>query len=221
MLKLGCFACTSLVVALFSTSALADGLAVATDVPPAPTAAAPAPIAAPVAQPVADTNGKAAEPKVREGVVLGGSAYFMQGVAVDDFESGGYLARAAMELYASIGAGDVSVLLGGTVLGVEAAHFGSRSSLDVPLLVTVGVRSDDYIVAMSGGVSVGSDNSYVDREDAEESLPSPRAEVRAGFRMFEILEITGIVGVERQLYTNRDNTTRLMGGVALGIGGDG
>ncbi|NUP12728.1 MAG: hypothetical protein HOW73_42350 [Polyangiaceae bacterium] len=76
------------------------------------------------------------------------------------------------------------------------------------------------MVATAGGVSLGSDNSYPDIDDAEESLPMPRAEIRAGYRIVNVMEITGFVGAERRLYWNRDNETRMFVGVSFGTGAD-
>lgn len=158
---------------------------------------------------------------VRDKTVLGGSAYVTTGVALDDFRNAGFDLRIALDLYASIGLGDGSLLLGGTVLGAEFTVFENRKSVGIPALFTVGFRDDSWLAAVDGGATLGFDNSYNDFDDAEESLPSPRVQLRAGYRVDNFQEIAGVVGYERQLYANRDGVDRLMIGIAVGIGGDG
>lgn len=183
-----------------------------------PTIAAPSP----VARPFTPNDEAAREPRVREGVDLGGSLYLLSATAIDDFRQAGLLLRPQLELYASFGLGDVSLLLGGTVLGVEGVFSGERQSVAFPALATLGFRSDDYMVMLAGGASLGSDNFYGDDiDDHEVSLPSPRGEVRVGVRFDDFAEIQGIIGVERRLYENRENETRAFLGVSVGFGGDG
>lgn len=162
------------------------------------------------------------ESRAREGVDLGGSLYLLSGTAIDDFRQAGFLLRPELELYASFGLGDVSLLVGGTVLGFEGVFSGARHCIAFPALATVGVRSDEYMVLVAGGASLGNDNYYgEDVVDNEVSLPSPRGEVRVGVRFDDFAEIQGILGVERRLYENRENETRAFFGVSVGFGGDG
>lgn len=195
-------------IALVPGRAFAGGLTVAAE-PPARTAGAQS-----------DSFGGDVEEKPREGVSIAAASYVFCGSAIDDFKQGGFIVRPEVELYAAFGLGDVTLLVGGTVLGVEGTHFDNRDGMSVPVLGTIGVRDDSWHVAAAGGISVATDDSYGDILDEEESSPSPRGEVRAGYRFANFGELTGIVGAERRLWTNREDATRLFFGMAIGIGYD-
>ncbi len=208
-------ACFAVLLAAPATAFAGGTLVVAGD-QPAPQPVRPAPSAL-----SPDTFSEPEAEIEREGVSLGGSFYLFSGAAVDDFQQGGFVIRPELELYASFGLGDVSMILGGTVLGVEATHFSNRDGISIPMLATVGVRDDSWLVALAGGVSVADDDSYGDDiEDDEESMPSPRGEVRVGYRFLNLVELTGIVGAQRRMFTNREDATRLIFGLSIGIGGD-
>lgn len=147
--------------------------------------------------------------------------YLFTGTAIDDLKQGAFMVRPALELYVALGLGDVSLELGGTVLAVEGSLSSVRSSVSIPALLAVTVKDDAWNVGVAGGVSLASDNSYGERVDDEVSLPSPRAELRGGYRIDKIAELTGIVGYERRLYENRENENRLFFGMSIGIGAAG
>jgi hypothetical protein len=171
--------------------------------------------------PPVDTFSEEVEESPREGVSIAGSAYLFSGAAIDDFRQGGFIVRPQLELYAAFGLGEVSLLLGGTVLGIEATHFDNRDGMSIPVLGVIGVRDDTWQVAAAGGISVATDDSYGDDIiDNEESLPSPRGEARFGYRFAEVGELMGIVGAERRMYSNRDDATRFFFGLSIGVGGD-
>ncbi len=129
--------------------------------------------------------------------------------------------RPQIEVYAAFGLGEVSLLLGGTVLGIEATHFDNRDGMSIPVLGVIGLRDDTWQVAAAGGISVATDDSYgEDIIDNEESLASPRGEVRVGYRFAEVGELMGIVGAERRMFSNREDATRLFFGLSIGVGGD-
>ena len=198
-------------IALAPTTAFAGGLTVASD-PGAPS------VARPVAEPDAFSEEVENE---REGVSIAGSAYLFSGAAIDDFRQGGVIIRPQLEVYAAFGLGEVSMLLGGTVLGVEATHFDNRDGMSVPVLGVIGIRDDTWQVAAAGGISVATDDSYgEDIIDNEESLPSPRGEARFGYRFAEVGELMGIVGAERRMYANREDATRFFFGLSIGFGAD-
>lgn len=211
---------TCAALSVVSSGARAQALTVAAD-----PVAAPPPAAAAAAQPARTPAGpdRAAAPEhERSGVDLGGSFYLLSGTAVDDFKEGGFVLRPALELYAAFGAGEVTVELGGVVLGVEGTFSGRRTSVSIPALTAVAVRDDKWAATVAGGVSLATDNDYGDdHPDDEISLPSPRAELRAAYRFEQFGELGGIVGYERRLYTNREDESRLMFGVSIGIGGCG
>lgn len=203
-----------LTVALAPTTAFAGGLTVASDPGAPPSAARPY-------TPPADSFSNEVEENPREGVSIAGSAYLFSGAAIDDFKQGGFMVRPQLELYAAFGLGEVSLLLGGTVLGVEATHFDNRDGMSIPVLGVIGVRDDTWQVAAAGGISVATDDSYGDDIiDNEESLPSPRGEARVGYRFENLGELMGIVGAERRMYSNREDATRFFFGLSIGIGGD-
>lgn len=219
MLTLRALAPSLVLVSLCVPSlAFANGaLTVAAD----PPAAAPPSSAA--ATPRSDTfSAPDAVEAERKGVSLSGAFYLFSGAAVDDFAQGGFIVRPELELYAAFGLGDVSLFLGGTVLGVEGTYFGKRSGMSIPVLATVGVRDDTWLVSAAGGVSVAEDNNYgEDIIDDEESMPSPRGELRVGYRFEGFGELMGIVGAEQRMFTNREDSTRLFFGLSIGIGADG
>lgn len=227
---LASFLLTASALTFAAGTAQAQALQVAAD-PPAPVAATPAPVAAtpapavvaPVAGPSSTRDAARIETpeEPRDKTVLGGSAYVTTGVVLDELRDAGFVARVALDLYASIGLGDVSLLIGGTVLGAEFTVFGDRKGVGIPMLFTLGLRDDTWMVALDSGATLGFDNSYNERDDAEESLPSPRTQVRAGYRLHNSLEVSGVVGYERQLYANREGVNRLLVGVTVGVGGDG
>jgi hypothetical protein len=221
MPRLPAFACLALLTTLtWSGLASAAGpLTVAGDAPAPP---APTPVAAatrPAGAPAADSAQK--PEKVREKIEFAASLHVLSGVALDDGTDGGFLARPALELGVNIGVGDVGVFVGGLPLGVEVVDFGYKRSTAYPAMTVVGVHDDRWLVQVAGGASIAADDSYRDFDDAEQSLPSPRGEVRAGYRFFEegILELMAHAGVERRLFTDRDDQTRLIVGMSVGIGG--
>lgn len=210
---------TTSVLALGANLANAQALQVAVEepAPPPVASASPAPASAAHRDQPSDEKPKHS----RDKTVLGGSMYVTTGMALDDVRNAGFDLRIALDLYASIGLGDGSLLLGGTVLGAEFTVFENRKSVGIPALFTVGFRDDSWLVAVDSGATLGFDNSYNDFDDDETSLPSPRVQLRAGYRINNFQEIAGVVGYERQLYENRDGVDRLLVGVAVGIGGDG
>jgi hypothetical protein len=107
----------------------------------------------------------------REGVELGGSVYVLTAPVLADFRQAGVLLRPTMELYAAFGLGNASLILGGSVLGVEGGFYGDHQSVAFPMLATIGVRGDRFVFAAAGGASLGYDNSYGDTPDHEKSLP--------------------------------------------------
>ncbi len=221
MPRLPAFACLGLLTTLtWSGLASAAGpLTVAGDAPAPP---APAPVAAPTRPAAAPPADSAQKPeKVRDKTEFAGSLHVLSGVALDDGTDGGFLARPALELGVNIGVGDVGVFVGGLPLGIEVVDFGYKRSIAYPAMTVVGVHDDRWLVQVAGGASIAADDSYRDFDDAEQSLPSPRGEVRAGYRFFEegILELMAHAGAERRLFTNRDDQTRLIVGMSVGIGG--
>lgn len=217
-----CFAAFAFAATLCASSvALAAGpLKVAGDhAPPAP---APAPVAAPSSASASTSSDSAADKpeKVREDVQFGMALTMLSGMAIDDLHDGGFLFRPAIEIGANIGVGDVGVFVGGLPLGVEVVEFGYKTSITYPAMTVVGVHDDTWLVQLAGGASIATDDSYDNFEDNERSLPSPRGEVRAGFRFFEegILELTAHAGIERRLWENRDDQTRFIVGLSVGVG---
>jgi hypothetical protein len=220
MPRLPAFVCIALLTTLtWSGLASAAGpLTVAGDAPAPP---APAPVAA-ATRPATPHADSAQRPeKVRDKTEFAGSLHVLSGVALDDGTDGGFLARPALELGVNIGVGDVGVFVGGLPLGIEVVDFGYKRSIAYPAMTVVGVHDDRWLVQVAGGASIAADDSYRDFDDAEQSLPSPRGEVRAGYRFFEegILELMAHAGIERRLFTNRDDQTRLIVGMSVGIGG--
>ncbi len=217
------------VLAVIALAASAPGVALAGELTMAgePTMAgdrAPAQAAAPAPAPSPPRPDTASEEeeKSRHGVNLGGSWFVMTAAALDNMETPVFLVRPSLELYASIGLGDVTFVVGGSVLGAEMAVAEKRSGFTIPMLLTAGIRDDKWLATGSAGVSIATDNSYgSDVVDDEQWLPSPRAEVRAGYRIENFTEIMGVLGGEGRLYENRENETRVFLGVAIGIGGDG
>jgi hypothetical protein len=198
---------------LVPATAFAADLTVARDPEPSVVVAAPSPRRD-------DREREKPREVVREGYGVGLDLYAFTGPTVDDFAEGGFLARIALEAYGTFGLGDVSLMLGGTVLAIDTTYFRDRTSHEVPALTVLGVRDDSWQVAIAGGASVYVDDEYDDRDDAERSLPSPRGELRAGYRWGKMVELNGVVGAERRLFENRDDVTRLFFGATLGIAGD-
>ena len=147
--------------------------------------------------------------------------YVLAAPVLENFHQMGILLRPEIELYASFGLGNVSLFVGGTVLGIEGGIFGDHKSASFPALATIGIKGDKFQLAAAGGASLGFDNSYGDINDNERSLPCPRAELRGGYRLGNFGELTVIGGAERALFENRAGATRVFLGLALGYGGDG
>jgi len=217
-----CFAALAFCATLCASSvAFAAGpLKVAGETaPPAP---ARTPVAATSSAPASRPSDSAAEKpeKVRDEVELGVALTMLSGMAIDDLHDGGFLFRPAMEVGANIGVGDVGVFVGGLPLGVEVVEFGYKTSITYPAMTVVGVHDDTWLVQVAGGASIATDDSYDDFDDNEHSLPSPRGEVRAGLRFFEegILELTAHAGLERRMWDNRDDQTRFIVGLSVGVG---
>lgn len=212
-------ACSLAVGSLLATSrAVAAGpLTVAADPGTAP---APSTGPRPPSTPAASADRAQGSEKVRDKTELGASLHVLSGAAVDDLREGGFLVRPALELGVNIGLDDVGLFLGGLPLGVEVVEFGYKTSLAYPAMTVVGLHDDTWLVQVAGGASLAVDDSYDDREDEERSLPSPRGEIRAGYRFFEegMLELIAHVGFERRLFENRDDQTRFIAGLSIGIG---
>ncbi len=180
---------------------------------PTPTPATPTPNPAACPPPPTDTW------STRDPVEFTGSLYVLSGVAIDDFRDAGFLVRPSLDFGVSFGLGDVSLFTTASVLAIEAAKFSDRTTTSVPFLATLGVRGKSWTVAAAGGLSAAVDNDYGERLDNEESLVSPRAEVKAGYRFEDIVEILGHVGLERRRFDNRDDQDRLFFGVSVGVAG--
>lgn len=206
---------------LASSSALAAGsLTVAADPgePPAASAAVATPRTPTGPAPGADMADK--PERVRDKTEFGAALHLLSGAAIDDMREGGLLVRPALELGVNIGLGDVGLFVGGLPLGVELVELGYKTSLAYPAMTVIGVHDDSWLVQIAGGASLLVDDSYDDHDDEERSLPSPRGEVRAGYRFLDegMLELTAHAGVERRLFENRDDQTRLIIGLSAGIG---
>jgi hypothetical protein len=147
----------------------------------------------------------------------------MNATAMDDFRADAiaFMARPALEIFVSVGLGDVSLLLGGTTLAIEVYAYDDRTSLNYPALLTLGVHHDRWLLEVAGGASLGAEDSageFQIRQD-EEQIPAPRAELRAGARFINLLELRGVLGTERRIASESDGVTRFFAGVAFGIGG--
>jgi hypothetical protein len=173
------------------------------------------------ASPTTDTAAADKPEKVRDKVEFGGWFGLLSGAAIEDGRDGGFLVRPALEIGANIGVGDVGIFVGGLPLGIEAVRFSDKTSVAYPAMTVIGVHDDTWLVQVAGGASIASDNDYGDIPDDERSLPSPRGEVRAGLRFFEdgLLEVAAHAGIERRMYENRDDQTRVIVGLSVGIGG--
>ncbi|NUO48512.1 MAG: hypothetical protein HOV80_06615, partial [Polyangiaceae bacterium] len=182
-----------------SSAALAAGpLTVAGENPPPPPPA-PAQTALPQSSSPsspADTAAADRPEKVRDKVEFGGWFGLLSGVAIDDGKEGGFLVRPALEIGANIGVGDVGIFVGGLPLGIEVVEFGHKTSVAYPAMTVIGVHDDTWLVQIAGGASIAADDDYGDIVDDEKSLPSPRGEVRGGFRFFEegLMELTAHAG---------------------------
>jgi hypothetical protein len=185
--------------------------------PPPPSAvAAPCPACPPAKAcppPATDAD------KSRDSIEFTGALYVLSGVAIDDFRDAGFLVRPSLDFGVSFGLGSVSLFTTASTLAIEAAKFSDRTSTGFPFLVTLGLKGDAWTVAGAAGLSAAVDNDYGERPDNEESLVSPRGEIKAGYRFEEIVEILGHVGLERRNFDNRDDQTRLFFGVSVGIAG--
>lgn len=167
--------------------------------------------------PVCPTNTEPTE-KRREGVEFSASLYVLSGVAIEDYRDAGFLVRPSLDLGASFGLGSVSLYLLGSTAAIEYAKFSNRHSSSFPVMATLGVRADGWTVAGSAGISAAVDNEY-DIPDDEVSLISPRAEIKAGFRFEDVVEILGHVGLERRKFENREDVTRLIFGISFAVAG--
>jgi len=157
--------------------------------------------------------------KTRDGVDFTGGLYVLTGIAMEDFRDAGFYVRPSLDFGVSFGLGPVSLFTTASTLAIDAARFSDRTTTGFPFLFTMGLRGDSWTLAAAGGISAAVDNDYGDRVDNEESLISPRGEVRGGYRFEEFIEVLGHVGVERRRYDNRDDQTRLIVGVSVGIAG--
>ncbi len=192
-----------------ATGAMAGDLEVAVPAPRPPIAkSAPANPSSP-SNP-SDRRGKRASSS------LGGSAYVLGGVVADSRGGVGSFGRAELDLYASIGLGDVSLLVGAPILLVEVAAIAGAPEVTTPLLLTVGARTDDWVITGAAGPVVGAVMS-----DRGGTIVSPRIEVRAGYRPDNSLEIEGMLGYEHRMVLDEPASERFMIGFSLGIGGDG
>ena len=206
-----------------SSAALAAGpLTVAGENPP-PRPPPPVQTALPQSSSSSSTSDSAAADKpekVRDKVEFASWVGMLSGLAIDDGHDGGFLVRPAIEIGANIGVGDVGIFVGGLPLGVEVVEFGYKRSVAYPAMTVVGVHDDSWLVQIAGGASIAADDDYGDIVDDERSIPSPRGEVRAGFRFFEdgLLELTAHAGVERRLFENRNDQTRFTVGLSVGVG---
>ncbi|MBL9022139.1 MAG: hypothetical protein JNL21_08045, partial [Myxococcales bacterium] len=155
----------------------------------------------------------------RDPIEFTGSLYVLSGVAIDDFRDAGFLVRPSLDFGVSFGLGDVSLFTTASVLAIEAARFSNRTTTSVPALLTLGIKGESWTLAGAMGISAAVDNDYGDRPDNEESLVSPRGEVKAGYRFEDIVEVLGHVGLERRRFDNRDDQDRLLVGVSVGVAG--
>lgn len=208
-----------------SSVALAAGpLTVAGENPPPPPAPTPARAALPPSParsaPAADHTADEKPEKQRDEVAFSMWVGMLNGVAIDDASQGGFMFRPAIELGVNIGVGDVGIFVGGLPLGIEVVEFGYKRSVAYPAMAVIGVHDDTWLVQVAGGGSIAADDDYGDIADNEQSLPSPRGEVRAGFRFLQdgLLELTAHAGIERRLFTNRDDQTRFIAGLSIGAG---
>lgn len=212
----------SLGVVTLTSSALAEPLVVAAEPAPAPiTVVAPPPapspvvVAPPPAPRPADT---APRPRrSREGTELGGSLTAIGALAVDDGEPGA-MVRASLDLYVSVGLGEVSVLFGAPVMVIESSMFPSHAELGLPLMLTTGLRSDRWMALAAVGVAVSGD---VTSEVPAEPEPSPRVELRGGPRFDDDLEVCAYASYERHNVAGVGDSDRFFAGVSIGYGGDG
>ncbi|MBK6513395.1 MAG: hypothetical protein IPM79_05770 [Polyangiaceae bacterium] len=218
MLRISSVASAFAAVALTSSVALADPLVVATDpastpAPVASVASAPAP-PPPAARPAdAPTRPK----RLRNKTVLGGSATALSTFVMDGDEPGA-MARVSLDLYASIGLGDVSVLIGGPVLVIEASAFQSHAEAAVPFMAQMGLRADEWMALFGAGVVLSGD---ITSEAPPSSEPSPRVELRGGPRLDSGLELCGYAAYEHHRVDGPGDTHRFFGGLSVGYGGDG
>lgn len=162
-----------------------------------------------------------------EPVTVALALYAMTGTANDDFGTHferdvALMGRLALEVYASIAVDDVRVLVGGSTLAVEAFYYANRSGAQFPALIVVGARGTTWLAAVAGGVSLGSSDNvgaFYTAPD-EEAYPSPRVEVRAGYRARDAFEVSGLLGVERRFALDGFRENRFFMGVSVGVGGD-
>ena len=151
-----------------------------------------------------------------------GSLYVMGGTANEDFDIAqvAVMVRPALEAYAAIPVGSLDFIIGGTTLAIEAYAYAHRTSLNYPAMITMGLHGASFLVELAGGASLFSADSegrfaIIDEEIA---LPSPRVEVRAGYRFKDVLDVRGILGTERRLIAGED-VSRTYLAVAFGTGG--
>jgi hypothetical protein len=181
----------------------------------------------------ADQPTPAPPPKKRDSAAFAASLYVLTATAIDDFRLDriAFVARPALEVYVSVGLGDVSLVLGGTTLAIEVYAYDERTSVNYPALLTMGLHHDRWLVELSGGASLFTEDSAGPFELTQNQgqIPSPRAELRAGGRFLEIVELRGVLSAEQRIAADsadrehslgeRDSVTRFFAGVAFGIGG--
>jgi hypothetical protein len=151
-----------------------------------------------------------------------GSLLLVSGTANEDFDVDrvAVMARPALEMYLSVPVGSLEFIVGGTTLAIEAYAYAHRTSLNYPAMVTMGLQGSSFLVQIAGGASLFSADSEgrFARVDDEIALPAPRVELRAGYRVRDVLDVRGILGTERRL-TDGGDVSRTYLAVALGLGG--
>lgn len=151
----------------------------------------------------------------RELSSLGGSAYLLGGFAADSTRGPGSFGRAEIDLYASIGLGGVTLLVGGPILLFEVAAYAGAPEVTTPLLLTVGARTDHWVITGAVGPVFG---AHMTSDGG--TIVAPRVEVRAGYREGNSLEIEGMAGYEHHMVLAEPASERFMIGFSLGFGND-
>lgn len=146
---------------------------------------------------------------------------FQAGAAVDDGKEAGYFSRFALEAGVDAGVGKVGIFVGALVAGADFVLFDdNRASVAYPALLIFGVHDDDWLLQIAGGASLGGQDQYGE-DPTIWTQPSPRAELRGGYRANLIedrigVELFGNAGVERRVFDLYDDETRFF--VTAGVG---
>ncbi len=193
--------------------------------PPAPGEPDSAPVAAASSVPRGMSALYEPTPRKSQGdVQVGMSLYGMQGGANDDFDPEviALLLRPSLELHVAFRVReDEYVKVGGSTLAIELFVYRDRTSTNYPALLGVGYQANGWLLELMGGASLFSNDSEgafsVDGD--EDALPSPRVELRAGWRFKRFVELRLLLGTERRIAPLIEDVSRTYLGVAFGVGG--